>query len=99
VKDTGFVRKLDSVYRIVIPVELRRSMQIGLKEPAEIFVEEKDNIIVQKASEESAVVRKTDELGRISIPREIFRSHGIGPKAAVRFFADGQRLIIRKEAS
>ena len=46
-KSTGVVRKLDELGRIVIPIELRRTMDIGLRDTLEIFVED-DSIILKK---------------------------------------------------
>lgn len=38
-KATGIVRKVDELGRIVIPIELRRTMGIDIKDPLEIFVD------------------------------------------------------------
>ncbi len=38
-KSTGIVRKVDELGRIVIPIELRRTLEIKEKDPVEIFVE------------------------------------------------------------
>ncbi len=46
-KSTGIVRKLDDLGRIVLPIELRRTLNIEDKAPVEIFVEGK-NIILRK---------------------------------------------------
>lgn len=46
-KSTGIVRKLDDLGRIVLPVELRRTLQIEEKDPVEIFVDD-DMIILKK---------------------------------------------------
>ena len=46
-KSTGVVRKLDDLGRIVIPIELRRTMDIGLRDTLEIFVGD-DKIILKK---------------------------------------------------
>lgn len=46
-KSTGVTRKLDPLGRIVISMELRRTLGIKEKDPMEIFVED-DNIILQK---------------------------------------------------
>ncbi|MGG3801205.1 AbrB/MazE/SpoVT family DNA-binding domain-containing protein [Metabacillus fastidiosus] len=46
-KSTGVVRKVDELGRIVIPIELRRVMNIKEKDSLEIFVEE-DEIILKK---------------------------------------------------
>lgn len=46
-KSTGVVRKLDNLGRIVIPIELRKSMGIEIKDTLEIFTEG-DQIILKK---------------------------------------------------
>ncbi|BAB07701.1 AbrB/MazE/SpoVT family DNA-binding domain-containing protein [Halalkalibacterium halodurans] len=46
-KSTGIVRKIDDLGRIVIPMELRRVLQIDVKDPIEIFVDE-EKIVLQK---------------------------------------------------
>ena len=45
-KATGIVRRVDDLGRIVIPIELRRTMDIGLRDTLEIFVED-DKIILK----------------------------------------------------
>lgn len=46
-KSTGIVRKVDELGRIVLPVELRRTLGIAEKDPLEIFVEG-DTIVLHK---------------------------------------------------
>lgn len=46
-KSTGIVRQLDTLGRVVLPIELRRTMDIGIKDMVEIFVED-DQIILKK---------------------------------------------------
>lgn len=38
-KETGIVRRIDELGRIVLPAELRRTLDIGEKDQMEIFVE------------------------------------------------------------
>ena len=38
-KATGIVRKVDDLGRIVLPIELRRNLNIDIKDPLEIYVE------------------------------------------------------------
>ena len=38
-KSTGIVRKVDELGRIVIPIELRRTLSVDIKDALEIFVE------------------------------------------------------------
>jgi len=46
-KSTGFVRKVDSLGRIVLPVELRKTFVINIKDPMEIYVDG-EQIILKK---------------------------------------------------
>jgi len=47
-KSTGIVRKVDELGRIVLPKELRVTLNINEKDPLEIFVDEDNRIILQK---------------------------------------------------
>lgn len=38
-KATGIVRKVDELGRIVLPIELRRTLDINIKDPVEIYVD------------------------------------------------------------
>ena len=46
-KSTGVVRKVDELGRVVLPIELRRNLDINEKDDLEIFVDE-DRIILKK---------------------------------------------------
>lgn len=46
-KATGIVRKVDELGRIVLPIELRRTLNIEVRDPIEIFVDE-DTILLKK---------------------------------------------------
>ncbi len=46
-KSTGIVRKVDELGRVVIPIELRRTMDIAERDALEIFVEG-SHIILKK---------------------------------------------------
>lgn len=46
-KATGIVRKVDELGRIVLPIELRRTLDIEIKDPLEIFVDD-ECIILKK---------------------------------------------------
>jgi len=48
-KSTGIIRKVDDLGRIVLPIELRRSLGIGEQDPLEIFVQD-DQIVLRKSS-------------------------------------------------
>lgn len=46
-KSTGIVRKVDELGRIVLPIELRKSLDISVKDPIEIFIDN-ERIVLQK---------------------------------------------------
>ncbi|WP_339230759.1 AbrB/MazE/SpoVT family DNA-binding domain-containing protein [Oceanobacillus sp. FSL K6-2867] len=46
-KSTGIVRKVDELGRIVIPIELRRTLDIHEKDTMEIYVDN-DRIVLKK---------------------------------------------------
>ena len=52
-KATGIVRKVDELGRIVLPIELRRTLDIEIKDPIEIFVD--DNYIILKKYEPACI--------------------------------------------
>ncbi|HIS68427.1 MAG TPA: AbrB family transcriptional regulator [Candidatus Gallacutalibacter stercoravium] len=52
-KSTGIVRRLDELGRIVLPIELRRTLDINDRDPLEIFVE--DSTIILKKYEPACI--------------------------------------------
>lgn len=48
-KSTGVVRRIDELGRIVLPIEIRRSLDINVKDPVEIFIDN-ERIVLQKYS-------------------------------------------------
>ena len=46
-KSTGIIRKVDDLGRIVLPIELRRTLDIAERDEIEIYMED-DRIILQK---------------------------------------------------
>ena len=46
-KSTGIIRKVDELGRIVLPIEMRRTLDIAERDELEIFVEN-DRIVLQK---------------------------------------------------
>ena len=49
-KSTGIVRKVDELGRVVLPIELRKTLGIKEKDPIEIFVDE-DKIILKNMNQ------------------------------------------------
>ena len=46
-KSTGVVRRVDELGRIVLPMEIRKVLEINVKDPVEIFTDE-DAIVLRK---------------------------------------------------
>ena len=46
-KSTGIIRKVDELGRIVLPIELRRTLDIAARDELEIYMEN-DRIVLQK---------------------------------------------------
>jgi len=46
-KATGIVRKIDELGRVVLPIELRRTMNLDVRDPVEIFLDG-DSIVLRK---------------------------------------------------
>lgn len=53
-KDTGIVRRIDDLGRIVIPMELRRTLGIRVKDPISIMVDG-ERVILQKHTDVCAI--------------------------------------------
>ena len=51
VKSTGVVRRVDELGRIVIPIEIRKTLGINIKDPVEISMQ--SNTIILKKHESS----------------------------------------------
>lgn len=58
-KSTGIIRKVDDLGRIVLPIELRRTLGIGERDPLEIFVQ--DDLIVLRKSSQVCIFCGSDE--------------------------------------
>lgn len=60
-KSTGMVRKVDELGRIVLPAEIRQSMDIKVKDPLEIFTEN-ERIVLQKYSPSCIFCNNVDHI-------------------------------------
>ena len=60
-KSTGMVRKVDELGRIVLPAEIRQSMDINVRDALEIFTDE-GRIILQKYEPSCVFCTKVDNI-------------------------------------
>ena len=60
-KSTGIVRKVDELGRIVLPIELRRTYDLAVKDAIEIYTED-DKIILKKFQRSCIFCGNTEDL-------------------------------------
>jgi transcriptional pleiotropic regulator of transition state genes len=60
-KSTGIVRKVDELGRIVLPIEMRRTLDIAEKDTLEVYVEG-ENIILTKYHDACVFCDRTKNL-------------------------------------
>lgn len=60
-KSTGIVRKVDELGRIVLPIEIRKVLDINVKDPVEIFTDD-DKIILRKYSPSCVFCGNADDV-------------------------------------
>ena len=60
-KSTGIVRKIDELGRIVLPMEIRKTMELNSRDAIEIFVEN-DKIILKKYLPACLFCGSTDDI-------------------------------------
>ena len=72
VKSTGIVRKVDELGRIVLPIEMRRTLDIGEKDALEIYVEG-SSVILKKYKPSCIFCDSTKDI-------EVFKGKNVCPK-------------------
>lgn len=60
-KSTGIVRRVDELGRIVLPIEMRRTLDISEKDSLEIYVDG-ENVILKKYHPSCIFCNNADEL-------------------------------------
>jgi len=63
-KATGIVRKVDELGRIVLPIELRRTLNIEIKDPLEIYVDG-DSVMLKKYQPACVFCGSSDEVVQV----------------------------------
>ncbi|MEE6449842.1 AbrB/MazE/SpoVT family DNA-binding domain-containing protein [Gottfriedia acidiceleris] len=100
-KSTGIIRKLDDLGRIVLPKELRNTMNLENNAPFEIYFED-GKIILTKYDENSGlsgIVRRLDDLGRIVLPKELRKMLNLNKYEPFEVFIEEQRIILKQFVS
>lgn len=84
-KSTGVTRKLDNLGRIVIPMELRRTLEIEEKTPLEIYVEG-----------EKIILKKYETYGACAITGEVSDKNITLADGKITLSPTGAELIIKE---
>ncbi|MBR0127132.1 MAG: AbrB/MazE/SpoVT family DNA-binding domain-containing protein [Firmicutes bacterium] len=63
-KATGIVRKVDELGRIVLPIELRRTLNIEIKDPLEIYVDG-ESIMLKKYQPACIFCGSSDDIRQV----------------------------------
>lgn len=74
-KSTGIVRKVDELGRIVLPIEMRRTLDIGEKDALEIYVEG-SSVILKKYKPSCVFCDATKDI-------TVFKGKNICPKCLI----------------
>jgi AbrB family transcriptional regulator, transcriptional pleiotropic regulator of transition state genes len=61
-KSTGVTRNLDNLGRVVLPIELRRTLNIDIKDPLEVFID--DNKLILKKYNPGCVICESMDIAR-----------------------------------
>jgi len=61
-KSTGIARKIDELGRIVLPIELRRKLNIDVKDALEIYTDDDNSIILRKVESACIFCGASDDL-------------------------------------
>ena len=61
-KSTGIARKIDELGRIVLPIELRRKLNIDVKDALEIYTDDSNSIILRKVENACIFCGSNEEL-------------------------------------
>lgn len=99
-RNTGIIRKVDELGRIVIPSTLRETLKINTGCQFEVYTDS-DYIILEKYNNEEkrnkgAILRIVDELGRLVIPMEIRENYEIYEKTELEIYLEKDIIILKK---
>lgn len=83
-KSTGIIRRIDDLGRVVIPKEIRRSMNICEGDPLEIYVDHDNNAVVFQKYESVPHINNIEKLKKTVFEDE----------ETMASFNDDQRIIL-----
>lgn len=96
-KATGIIRNIDKLGRVVIPIEIRRSLELNTGTPVEMTFKEGCFFLKKKTAETNSFSRQIDSLGRIVLPKEIRDANELPIETPMEIFLDGKDTLVLKK--
>lgn len=67
-RSTGIVRRIDELGRVVLPIELRRHMDMDERQPLEVFVQGNDTVILRIYNPGCAICGDLEGVQEVNMP-------------------------------
>ena len=97
--NTGIIRTIDELGRIVLPSSLRKDFGIKERDKIQIYLMQ-DFIVLKKCCDnnkkEIGVYRGVDELGRLVIPMEIRERLGLTISVSMEIYIKDNYILLKK---
>lgn len=93
-KNTGITRPVDSLNRVCLPMELRKTMDYEEKQSVTISVE--DDFITLVKTNGPGIARSIDSLGRIVMPMEICKTKDIQEEDLMEIYVSGDAILLKQ---
>lgn len=87
-KPTGIIRRVDDLGRVVIPKEIRRSLEIRENDPLEIYTDEDGSIIFRKYNPCIEYKARAIQMGQ-----DILTNDGVPPEIREAAFQKVKELV------
>lgn len=97
-KETGIVRRIDELGRVVIPKELRRVLKLKEGELLEIFTNESGELVFKKYNEVGATQQQLDAISKV-LYKNTGKEVAICDTSSILAHAGGKEEILGSEIS
>jgi hypothetical protein len=96
-KATGFVRRLDYLGRVVIPMRIIRSFDLNEEDSFELVSKDDDtiHIVISACLDDANIKVKFDELHRLTVPKGMRHQVGLETGSCLEFFTECDRIILK----
>lgn len=98
-KNTGIIRKVDELGRVVLPISLRGNLKLYTGAKLQLYIDD-DFIILEKYNDtknnDIALTRIIDGLGRIVLPKELRDTLNIPYKTSLEIYLFKNGIALKK---